>query len=51
MPFATTDKVRAAIPQVELLALDQAGHASQYEKSATVNAAILNFLRRIAPTS
>ena len=49
MPFATTEKVRAAIPQVELLALEQAGHASHYEKSAVVNAAILSFLRHIAP--
>jgi len=49
MPFATTEKVRAAIPQVELLALEQAGHASHYEKRDVVNAAILSFLRRIAP--
>jgi pimeloyl-ACP methyl ester carboxylesterase len=49
LPFATTEKVRAAIPQAELLAVEQAGHASHYEKSAAVNAAILSFLRRIAP--
>lgn len=49
LPFATTEKVRAAIPQVELLALEQAGHASHYEKRAVVNEAILDFLRRIAP--
>ena len=51
LPFATTEKVRAAIPQVELLALEQAGHASHYEKRDVVNAAILSFLRRIAPIS
>jgi pimeloyl-ACP methyl ester carboxylesterase len=51
MPFATTEKVRAAIPQVELLALEQAGHASHYEKRAVVNEAILSFLQRIAPIS
>jgi pimeloyl-ACP methyl ester carboxylesterase len=51
LPFATTEKVRAAIPQVELLALDQAGHASHYEKRDVVNAAILSFLRRLAPIS
>jgi pimeloyl-ACP methyl ester carboxylesterase len=51
LPFATSEKVRAAIPQAELLAVEQAGHASHYEKSAVVNAAILSFLRRIAPIS
>jgi pimeloyl-ACP methyl ester carboxylesterase len=51
LPFATTEEVRAAIPQVELLALEQAGHASHYEKRDIVNAAILSFLRRIAPIS
>ena len=51
VPFATSEKVRAAIPQVELLAVEQAGHASHYEKRAVVNEAILNFLRRIAPIS
>lgn len=49
LPFATAEKVMAAIPQVELLALEQAGHASHYEKRDVVNAAILSFLRRIAP--
>ena len=49
LPFATTEKVRAAIPQAELLAVEQAGHASHYEKSAVVSAAILSFLRRIVP--
>jgi pimeloyl-ACP methyl ester carboxylesterase len=48
LPFATTEKARAAIPQVELLALEQAGHASHYEKSVVVNEAILTFLRRMA---
>jgi len=51
LPFATTEKAMAAIPQAELLAVEQAGHASHYEKSAVVNAAILSFLRRIAPIS
>ena len=51
LPFATTEKVMAAIPQAELLAVEEAGHASHYEKSAVVNAAILSFLRRIAPIS
>ena len=49
LPFATTEKVMAAIFQAELLAVEQAGHASHYEKSAVVNAAILSFLRHIAP--
>jgi len=51
LPFATTEKVMAAIFQAELLAVEQAGHASHYEKSAVVNAAILSFLRHIAPIS
>jgi pimeloyl-ACP methyl ester carboxylesterase len=51
LPFATTEKVMAAIPQAELLAVEQAGHASHYEKRTVVNAAILSFLRRIAPIS
>jgi pimeloyl-ACP methyl ester carboxylesterase len=49
LPFATTERVMAAMPQVELLAVEQAGHASQYEKRAFVNEAILSFLRRITP--
>jgi pimeloyl-ACP methyl ester carboxylesterase len=49
LPFATTERVMAAIPHAELLAVEQAGHASQYEKRAVVNEAILSFLRRIAP--
>ena len=49
LPFATTEKVRAAIPQLELLAVERAGHASHYEKPAVVNAAFLSFLRRIEP--
>jgi len=51
LPFATTEKIEAAIPQAELLALAQAGHASHYERRDAVNAAILSFLRRIAPVS
>ena len=51
LPFATTEKVMAAIPHAELLAVEQAGHASHYEKRDVVNAAILDFLRRIAPIS
>jgi pimeloyl-ACP methyl ester carboxylesterase len=51
VPFASAEKVRAAIAHVELLAIDQAGHASHYEKRDVVNAAILDFLRRIAPVS
>lgn len=49
LPFATAEKVMAAMPQAELLAIEQAGHASHYEKRDVVNAAILSFLRRIAP--
>jgi pimeloyl-ACP methyl ester carboxylesterase len=48
LPFATTERVMAAIPHAELLALEHAGHASHYEKRAVVNEAILSFLRRIA---
>ena len=51
LPFAATEKVMAAMPRVELLAVEQAGHASHCEKSAVVNVAILSFLRRIAPIS
>jgi pimeloyl-ACP methyl ester carboxylesterase len=51
VPFASAEKLKAAIPQVELLAVDQAGHASHYEKRDVVNAAILDFLRRLAPIS
>ena len=50
LPFAMSEKVRAVMPQTELLALEQAGHASHYEKPAVVNEAILSFLRRIMST-
>jgi 2-hydroxy-6-oxonona-2,4-dienedioate hydrolase len=51
LPFATTEKAKAAMPQVELVAVDQAGHGVHYEKSAVINEAILSFLRRVAPIS
>ncbi len=51
LPFATAEKAMAAMPQAELLAVEQAGHASHYEKRDVVNTAILRFLRRIAPVS
>jgi len=51
VPFATAERAKAAIPQMELLAIEQAGHASHYEKRGVVNEAILNFLRRITPIS
>ena len=49
LPFATTETVKGVIPQVELLAVEKAGHASHYEKRDVVNAAIIDFLRRVEP--
>jgi len=49
LPFAMSEKIGAAMPQAELRAIEQAGHASLYEKPAVVNEAILSFLRRIMP--
>jgi pimeloyl-ACP methyl ester carboxylesterase len=41
--------VKAAIPQAELLAIDQAAHTPNYEKPEVVNSAILRLLERVAP--
>jgi pimeloyl-ACP methyl ester carboxylesterase len=49
IPFETSERVKTAIPQAELLAIDQAAHAPNYEKPEVVNPAILGFLGRVAP--
>ena len=47
IPFETTQKVQAAIPQAELLAVDRAAHTPNYERPEMVNPAILGFLGRL----
>ena len=47
IPFETSQKVRAAIPQAELLAVDRAAHTPNYERPEAVNPAILGFLGRL----
>ena len=49
VPFALADSVRRAIPQAELLAVEQAGHLPHMEKAAEVNARLVEFLRRTGP--
>lgn len=48
IPFATHEKVLAAVPQAELLAVDDAGHVPQYETPEAVNPSVLEFLRKHA---
>ena len=47
IPFETSQNVRAAIPQSELLAVDRAAHTPNYERPEVVNPAILDFLGRL----
>jgi pimeloyl-ACP methyl ester carboxylesterase len=48
IPFATSEKVKAAIPQAELLAVERAAHTPNYERPEVVNPAIVAFLGRLA---
>jgi pimeloyl-ACP methyl ester carboxylesterase len=47
IPFETSQKVKAATPQAELLAVDRAAHTPNYERPELVNPAILSFLGRL----
>ncbi len=49
IPFETSERVKMAIPQAELLAIDRAAHTPNYKKPEVVNPAIWGFLGRIAP--
>lgn len=46
VPFADHEAVRAAIPQAQFLAVDEAGHLPHVEQSAQVGPRIIAFLRR-----
>ncbi|HEY8154894.1 MAG TPA: alpha/beta hydrolase [Myxococcota bacterium] len=48
IPFETSQRVKAAIPQAELLAVERAAHTPNYERPEVVNPAILGFLARSA---
>lgn len=53
IPFETSEPVRAALPQAELVAVEDAAHTPQYERPEVVNPAIVGFLERVhapAPT-
>lgn len=41
-----SEKAREAIPQVELHAIDDAGHISHYERPEIVNPILLEFLQK-----
>jgi pimeloyl-ACP methyl ester carboxylesterase len=47
IPFETSQRVRAAIPQAELLAVERAAHTPNYERPELVNPAMLAFLGRL----
>lgn len=47
IPFETSAKVKAAIPQAELLAVERAAHTPNYERPEVVNPAVLAFLGRL----
>jgi pimeloyl-ACP methyl ester carboxylesterase len=46
LPFATSDKVRALLPQAEFHAIEEAGHVPHYERPEVVNPLLIEFLRR-----
>ena len=46
VPFAHHEAVQAAIPQLQLLALDEAGHLPHREHPERVATAVIDFLRR-----
>ncbi len=45
VPFATSEQVRAAIPQIEFHAIDEAGHIPHYERPEAVNPILIEFFR------
>jgi pimeloyl-ACP methyl ester carboxylesterase len=45
VPFAHSDVIRKAIPQVEFHAIDNCGHLPHYEKPEEVNPLLLEFLK------
>jgi len=47
IPFATSEQVRAAMPQAELVAVEEAAHTPHYERPEIVNPAIVAFLERV----
>ena len=48
IPFETSQQVKNAIPQAELLAVERAAHTPNYERPEVVNPAIVGFLGRLA---
>ncbi len=46
VPFALSDKVRAAIPRAEFHPIDHAGHIVHYERPEVVNEVLGRFFRR-----
>ena len=46
VPFATSSKVRAAVPQAQFLPVDDAGHLAFLERPEVVNPAIIGFLHQ-----
>ena len=48
IPFETSERVVAAIPQAELVAVEDAAHTPHYERPQAVNPALVAFLKRVA---
>lgn len=46
LPFATSERVRALLPQAEFHAVEEAGHVPHYEHPEIVNPLLIEFLRR-----
>lgn len=49
LPYSTTEKVLAAVPQAQLLTVDPAGHVPNYERPDVVNPRLLQFLAGTPP--
>jgi pimeloyl-ACP methyl ester carboxylesterase len=47
IPFETSRRVLAAMPQAELLAVERAAHTPNYERPELVNAAMVAWLGRL----
>jgi len=46
LPFATSERVRALLPEAEFHAIEEAGHVPHYERPEVVNPLLIEFLRR-----
>jgi pimeloyl-ACP methyl ester carboxylesterase len=46
LPFEQSSRLRACVPQIEFMPVENAGHVPHWERASTINAALIDFLGR-----